>query len=145
MRSKQKDKIERTIKKIDELATAAGIVPYSSVLDLLKAANEIIKKSKNAESKRLAENIDNLLAYSGLGDEEVAVLIREPQFEAIATLIRSRGPAKEAARLTLVHGMANIDAARSMNPEMSAQAVHNATTRYRKAYQLILSAFGAGG
>lgn len=61
------------------------------------------------------------------------------EFNAIATLISSREPAKSAARRVLVDGAENIDAAREFN--LSRQSVSNTVGRFRTAEEVILSAY----
>lgn len=52
------------------------------------------------------------------------------QFEVLAQLTRAREPAKTAARLVLLDGVAPADAARET--ELSPQSVSNVVGRYRK-------------
>lgn len=61
------------------------------------------------------------------------------EFEAIATLISSREPAKSAARHVLVDGIANIEAAREF--DLSRQSVSNTVGRFRAAEATILKAY----
>lgn len=61
------------------------------------------------------------------------------QFEAIATLISSREPAKSAARRVLVDGVENIEAAREF--DLSRQSVSNTVGRFRAAEATILTAY----
>ena len=61
------------------------------------------------------------------------------QFEVIAELLRSREPAKTAARMVLIDGLSNQEAA--ARTKMSAQAISNALTRYRTAHSKIQKAF----
>ena len=57
------------------------------------------------------------------------------QFAALATLTQMRaGPAQDAARLVLVDGITQAEAARRTG--LSPQGVHNAVTRARKAFAL---------
>ena len=52
------------------------------------------------------------------------------QFEVLAQLTRAREPAKTAARLVLLDGLAPADAARET--DLSPQSVSNVVGRYRK-------------
>jgi hypothetical protein len=61
------------------------------------------------------------------------------EFEAIATLISSREPAKSAARRVLVDGVENIEAAREFL--LSRQSVSNTVGRFRSAETTILGAY----
>lgn len=61
------------------------------------------------------------------------------EFEAIATLISSREPAKSAARRVLVDGIENIEAAREF--DLSRQSVSNTVGRFRTAEATILEAY----
>lgn len=62
------------------------------------------------------------------------------QFEALATLLRSRGPSREAARLVLVEGYARKDAAQATGLE--GASVSGAVKRFKKADALINTAYG---
>jgi len=58
------------------------------------------------------------------------------RFDIIAKLIRMRGgPAQDAARLVLVHGLRPVDAARLQN--ISLQRVTNAVRRVKRADELV--------
>lgn len=61
------------------------------------------------------------------------------QFEAIATLISSREPAKSAARRVLVDRVGNIEAAREF--ALSRQSVSNTVARFRAAEAIIKTAY----
>jgi hypothetical protein len=61
------------------------------------------------------------------------------QFEAIATLISSREPAKSAARRVLVDCIGNSEAAREFG--LSKQSVSNTVGRFRAAESTILTAY----
>ena len=61
------------------------------------------------------------------------------QFEVLASLMRSREPAKSAARLVLVEGWAGADAARETG--LTPQSVSNAVGPYRAADAAIRSAY----
>lgn len=61
------------------------------------------------------------------------------QFETLAQLIRSRDPARKAARRVLVDGIA-CNAAATEN-DLSPQSVHNTVGRYRKADEKIREAY----
>lgn len=61
------------------------------------------------------------------------------QFEAIATLISSREPAKSAARRVLVDGVGPSEAGREFN--LSRQSVSNTVGRFRSAETTILTAY----
>lgn len=61
------------------------------------------------------------------------------QFEVLANLMRSREPAKTAARLVLVDGMAGVEAARQAG--VTPQSVSNAVGRYRAADLAIRGAY----
>lgn len=65
--------------------------------------------------------------------------MRSDEFELIATLIRSRGPARSAARRVLVDGLRNADAAReaSIDPQSvhrTAQRIHSEVERAREIF-----------
>lgn len=63
------------------------------------------------------------------------------QFAALAKLLQSRhGPAEHAARLVLVNGIRNADAARAA--KLTPALAFNAVTRYRRAYALALIVAG---
>ncbi len=51
----------------------------------------------------------------------------EAQFDFIARLIRSKDPARQGARLVLIHGVPNAEAARSVGT--TPQTVHRAASR----------------
>ena len=57
------------------------------------------------------------------------------QFDAIATLIRSRGPTRQAARLVMVEGMRQCDAARRVG--ISGQSLSQTLTSFQKAMALV--------
>ena len=61
------------------------------------------------------------------------------QFEVLANLMRSREPAKTAARLVLVDGLAGVEAARQAG--VTPQSVSNAVARYRAADAAIRGAY----
>jgi len=61
------------------------------------------------------------------------------QFEAIATLISSREPARSAARRVLVDGIGPSEAGREYN--LSRQSVSNTVGRFRTAESTILTAY----
>ncbi len=61
------------------------------------------------------------------------------EFDLIARLIRSRDPARSAARRVLVDGLRNADAAREADIE--PQRVHNAATRIKRAVEQVRSVF----
>lgn len=61
------------------------------------------------------------------------------QFDAIATLIRSREPAKSAARRVLVDGVGPSEAGREFN--LTRQSVSNTVGRFRAAETTILTAY----
>lgn len=65
------------------------------------------------------------------------------QFEVIAKLLRSREPARTAARLVLIDGFAIKDAVAAT--KMLQPAVSRAVARYRKAHALILTGYPAEG
>lgn len=56
------------------------------------------------------------------------------QFAAVATLLRMRGPSREAARMVLVDGIAGVAAAEQTG--LSAQGVSNAVQRVRAGLEL---------
>ena len=64
----------------------------------------------------------------------------EEKFELIAELIRSRGPARTAARLVLVSGHANKKAAEKAG--CTAASVSNTVVRFRSTYKKIVAVFG---
>ena len=61
------------------------------------------------------------------------------QFDAIATLISSREPAKSAVRRVLVDGITNIEAATEFG--ISRQSVSNTLARFRAADETIRTAY----
>ena len=61
------------------------------------------------------------------------------QFEAIATLISSREPARSAARRVLIDGLGPTEAGREFN--LSKQSVSNTVGRFRTAESTILTAY----
>lgn len=61
------------------------------------------------------------------------------QFEVIAYFIRSRDPARTAARMVLVEGHSNTEAVAATS--MTKAAVSNAVSRFRKAHLQILDAY----
>lgn len=61
------------------------------------------------------------------------------QFEAIATLISSREPARSAARRVLVDGIGPSEAGREFS--LSRQSVSNTVGRFRAAEATILTAY----
>lgn len=64
------------------------------------------------------------------------------QFNALAQLLRLRpGPAREAARLVLVGGMTQADAARKL--DVSPNIVTNAVARARSGLELVKLAVAA--
>lgn len=73
------------------------------------------------------------------------MLLSPKQFDAIAKLIRSRDPARAAARLVLVEGMSISEAARSAQGRDGAplqpQMVNNTVTRFKAAHTLIWEAY----
>jgi DNA-directed RNA polymerase specialized sigma24 family protein len=63
------------------------------------------------------------------------------QFDVLVKLLRSRSPARDAARLVLVEGVTPTDAAVACG--MSRSAVSNALSRFRAAHASILTAYSA--
>lgn len=63
------------------------------------------------------------------------------QFEVIAKLLRSKEPVKTAARLVLVEGMSNAEAAREAR--VSPQSCSNSVVRYQAADMEIKLAYKA--
>lgn len=62
------------------------------------------------------------------------------QFETIALLIRApQSPSRDAARLMLVDGYRNADAARAAG--CSPASANNASQRYTSAYNMICASF----
>lgn len=61
------------------------------------------------------------------------------QFDAVAKLLRSRDPAKMAARLVLVDGLTRKDAIELSG--VSGPAITQAVKRYKEAHALIQSAY----
>lgn len=68
-------------------------------------------------------------------------LMTPAQFYVVARLIRSSEPAREAARLVLVDGLAPGVAA--LQAGVSPQSVSNATGRVKRAHAAILEAYGS--
>lgn len=62
------------------------------------------------------------------------------QFEVVADLIRSREPAKSAARMILLEGAREVDAAAATG--IARSSAHNTATRFRAAHAKILAAYG---
>ena len=65
------------------------------------------------------------------------------QFDLIARMIRAREPARSAARLVLVGGLTQVDAARAH--KMESNALGNAVRRYREFDRSIREAYGLNG
>ena len=65
------------------------------------------------------------------------------QFDMIARMIRAREPARSAARLVLVDGLTQADAARAHKMELNA--LSNAVRRYREFDRSIREAYGLNG
>ncbi len=61
--------------------------------------------------------------------------LTKKEFDLIASLIRSREPARTAAYLVLVRGKSNPDAMAAT--ALSAASVSNVLTRYRHAHERI--------
>lgn len=61
------------------------------------------------------------------------------QFDAVAKLLRSRDPAKMAARLVLVDGMTRKAAIEATG--LSGPAITQAVKRYKEAHALIQTAY----
>ncbi|MEK8034196.1 TrfB-related DNA-binding protein [Ideonella sp. DXS29W] len=57
----------------------------------------------------------------------------EAQFDCIAELIRSKDPARQGARLVLLHDVPNAEAARSVG--VTPQSVHRATKRFVEVHE----------
>jgi hypothetical protein len=69
-------------------------------------------------------------------------LMTPVQFYICTTLSRSEvSPTQNAARMVLVDGIPNCEAA-DANPPTSPQSVSQATRRIQKAHSLILSGYG---
>lgn len=66
-------------------------------------------------------------------------LMTPEQFEVVADLIRSREPAKSAARMILLESVRVVDAAEATG--ISAASASNTATRFRAAHAKILSAY----
>ena len=66
-------------------------------------------------------------------------LIPPEQFDAVGDLIRSRGPAREAARMVLVDGWSTSEAAAANG--LTSQSVSNALRRYRTAHKKLCDAY----
>ena len=62
------------------------------------------------------------------------------QFDTIARMIRAREPARSAARLVLVDGLTQADAARLH--KMEPNALSNSVRRYREFDRSIREAYG---
>lgn len=60
-------------------------------------------------------------------------------FDAIATLIRSRGPSRDGARLVLVDGLSRKDAAHRLG--IAGTTISKAIRRIRDAEAIILAAY----
>lgn len=65
------------------------------------------------------------------------------QFDTIARMIRAREPARSAARLVLVNGLTQAEAARTH--KMEPNALNNAVRRYREFDRAIREAYGLNG
>jgi hypothetical protein len=63
----------------------------------------------------------------------------ERQFEFLARLLRSKDPAKQGAKLVLVHGVPNADAARAVHA--SPQSVHRAAKRISEENEEAMRAY----
>lgn len=64
----------------------------------------------------------------------------EPEFDLIASLIRSREPAKTGARLVLISKLRNIDAAKEVGVHINS--VTNTVARFRSTHKEITKVFG---
>ena len=65
--------------------------------------------------------------------------LTKKQFDLIASLIRSREPARTAAHLILVRGKSNPDAMAATG--LSAASVSNTLGRYREAHKKICNVY----
>lgn len=61
------------------------------------------------------------------------------QFDALAKLLRSRDPSREAARLVLVEGMARKDAAE--RTQLAGPSVSGVVKRFREADAMMRDAY----
>jgi hypothetical protein len=57
----------------------------------------------------------------------------EAQFEFIARMMRCKDPARQGAKLVLVHGVPNAEAARSV--QATPQSVHRAAKRIAQEHE----------
>lgn len=64
-------------------------------------------------------------------------------FDALAKLLRSRNPSKEAARLVLVEGLTRKDAAEKTG--LAGPSVSGVVKRFREADALMREAYGVEG
>lgn len=62
-----------------------------------------------------------------------AMKMTEAQFDFIARLIRSKDPARQGAKLVLIHGVPNAEAARSI--QATPQTVHRAAARIAEEHK----------
>ena len=63
----------------------------------------------------------------------------QQQFELLARLLRSKEPVTTGARLVLLYGMPNAEAARTAG--VTAQSVHRAAKRFSELYAEIFSVY----
>jgi hypothetical protein len=63
----------------------------------------------------------------------------EIQFELLARLLRCKDPARQGAKLVLLHEVPNAEAARSV--KASPQSVHRAAKRIAEEYEIVRQAF----
>jgi len=56
----------------------------------------------------------------------------EAQFDYVADMIRSKDPARQGAKLAILHGVPNAEAARSVGA--TPQSVHRATKRITEVH-----------
>jgi hypothetical protein len=102
------------VETIFEYMVDAGMAEISS-------ENKSMSKTTPTTAKKIPTARSNARSAS----------ITSEQFEVIADLIRSRGPARTAAHLVLVGGSSNVDAAAKAS--VSRQSVSNTTARFRSA------------
>src|SRR5690349_21331185 len=69
------------------------------------------------------------------------ILMTDEEFDVVAGLIGSRGPARDGAKLVLVDGKGPAEAARVIGGHLLPQNVSNTARRIRQAEDKILKAY----
>jgi hypothetical protein len=110
-----------------------------------KAHTRKVTTARQKQIQELAEVSAEMVPRSKAGRSPFPTMRLTPtQFEIIAQLIRSREPAKKAARFVLVDGMRIVDAANMTKvggKSVSPQVVNNTVTRYKVAHTMICTGY----